>query len=73
MQRTRFAPRDRCYFTTRFRADGFTNLDGAPLMGNPLGGHHQAPLTIKAARWCGVDRSIARQHHGTKRGRINYR
>ncbi len=68
LQLTAFGARDRGFFEVV--------LCSAPrrqLKRNTLGGHHQAPLTIKAARWYGVERTIARQHHGSKRGRINYR
>jgi hypothetical protein len=42
LQRTRAAPRDRCYFTASLRAEPCFDLDGAPLNGNPFGGNHHA-------------------------------
>lgn len=38
LQRTRAAPRDRCYFTASLRAEPCFDLDGAPLNGRALDG-----------------------------------
>jgi hypothetical protein len=48
LQRTRFAPRDRCYFRWWFRAECYSDLDGAPLNGNPLGRSLECLLHRKA-------------------------